>query len=407
MDTAEMIEEKRLKQGFMLATLVSTVAGTFITSINLYDRLVEQRRQKKLDRGQNKRIKELEQRLNEAEEEKERIIEEGSSPKQSKAGDGDRDDFRDSLQQSGKMVQHEYDRCFANLGPKFAEGDLVSQNQIQGQIILLQGSVIKLLEEAVLTGTLPDINKLYNTTEFAREGSIRALRGQYQRLLESATPAPKSATSQRGRPSLIRKISSTPSLRGSTTSSARGEQRLILPPPPSTPQTQLANYSGSNHDSRLFCPCAEELQRTRRPLETVLATDSPSPVCVECGAGAGVGDKVDGCRSWQIEKEVVVRSPREDRRRSLRGPNLESHGGGYEDVMVRTYLLTRRFVFKCHRESSGYACYLCVQHRDRDTVCRSEEGLVSHVTSKHSIREYLEEEDIKELGRALPSLPYR
>lgn len=110
----------------MLATLVSTVAGTFITSINLYDRLVEQRRQKKLDRGQNKRIKELEQRLNEEQEEKERIREEGSSSKQSKAGDGERDDFRDSLQQSGNMVQREYDRYFANLGPKFAEGDCKS-----------------------------------------------------------------------------------------------------------------------------------------------------------------------------------------------------------------------------------------------------------------------------------------
>lgn len=99
------------------------VAGTFITSINLYDRLIEQRRQKKLDRGQNKRIKELEQRLNEAEEEKERIKEE--STKGSGTGDGD-NEFRNSLQQNGKMVQNEYNRYFANLGPKFAEGDCKS-----------------------------------------------------------------------------------------------------------------------------------------------------------------------------------------------------------------------------------------------------------------------------------------
>jgi hypothetical protein len=86
----------------------------------LYDRLIEQRRQKKLDRGQNKKIKELEQRLNEAEEEKERIKEE--STKGSRASDGD-NEFRNSLQQSGNMVQQQYDRYFANLGPKFAEGD--------------------------------------------------------------------------------------------------------------------------------------------------------------------------------------------------------------------------------------------------------------------------------------------
>ncbi|KAG7288417.1 hypothetical protein NEMBOFW57_004767 [Staphylotrichum longicolle] len=58
---------------------------------------------------------------------------------------------------------------------------VIAQTQIQSQIILLQGSVIKLLEEALLTGSLPDINRLYNTSEFAREGSIRALRDQYQR----------------------------------------------------------------------------------------------------------------------------------------------------------------------------------------------------------------------------------
>lgn len=65
---------------------------------------------------------------------------------------------------------------------------MVAQNQIQSQIILLQGTVIKLLEEALLTGTIPDINRLYNTSEFAREGSIRALHDQYQRLLESRPP---------------------------------------------------------------------------------------------------------------------------------------------------------------------------------------------------------------------------
>jgi hypothetical protein len=97
------------------------VAGTFITSINLYDRLIEQRRQKKLDRGQNKKIKDLEKRLNEAAEEKERIKEESTK---GTSGGSDRDnEFRNSLQQNGKMVQNEYNRYFENLGPKFAEGD--------------------------------------------------------------------------------------------------------------------------------------------------------------------------------------------------------------------------------------------------------------------------------------------
>lgn len=95
------------------------MAGTFITSINLYDRLIEQRRQRKRDRGQNKKIQELEGRLNEAEEEKKQITEAGENGNHGK----DRDEFRNSLQQSGNMVQHEYDRHFANLGPRFGQGD--------------------------------------------------------------------------------------------------------------------------------------------------------------------------------------------------------------------------------------------------------------------------------------------
>lgn len=259
---------------------------------------------------------------------------------------------------------------------------MIAQTQIQSQIILLQGSVIKLLEEALLTGSLPDINRLYNTSEFAREGSIRALRDQYQRLLESAPP-------QRRPTGPVRRISSTPSLRGHDADSLWSQQR--------PPQKAIAYNNGS----ALFCRCAEELQRTSRSLDSCIVVERGSAVCAACGAAAGADDEEDGCRAWRIEKEVAVRggsSTREDRRYS-RGSDA-----GSEAIVVRTYVLTRRFVFKCHREGSGYACYLCFRHRDRDTLCRSEEGLVSHVTSKHNISEYESDRDIKELNR---SLPYR
>lgn len=107
------------QQGFILATLISTVAGTFITGINLYDRLVEQRRQKKLDRGQNKKIKELEQRLNEAEEEKKKIREN----RQETQGNDKNNNLRGVFEQSGSAVQREYDRYYENMGPRFAQGD--------------------------------------------------------------------------------------------------------------------------------------------------------------------------------------------------------------------------------------------------------------------------------------------
>jgi hypothetical protein len=127
-------------------------------------------------------------------------------------------------------------------------------------------------------------------------------------------------------------------------------------------------------------------------MESVIDVSRSSAVCVACGSGVGAGDEEDGCRSWRIEKEVAVRG---------RGYSRASDDGS-EAIVIRTYLLTRRFIFKCHRESSGYACYLCFRHRDRDTLCRSEEGLVSHVTSKHSISEYEGDRDIRDLNQTLP-----
>lgn len=118
-----MLIDASAQQGFVLATLISTVAGTFITGINLYDRVIEQRRQKKLDRGQNKKIKDLEKRLNDAEDEKKRIKEEANGGNNANNSNNSNNDLKNSLQQSGNRVQQEYDRYFANLGPRFAQGD--------------------------------------------------------------------------------------------------------------------------------------------------------------------------------------------------------------------------------------------------------------------------------------------
>ncbi len=82
---------------------------------------------------------------------------------------------------------------------------MIAQTQLQSQIITLQSTVIKILEEALYTGQIPDIKRLLNASEFAREGSVRALRDQYQRMLQ-ATPAKRPIGP-------VRRISSTPTLR--------------------------------------------------------------------------------------------------------------------------------------------------------------------------------------------------
>lgn len=72
---------------------------------------------------------------------------------------------------------------------------------------------------------------------------------------------------------------------------------------------------------------------------------------------------------------------------------------GQEDVEYRSYLLTTRFFVKCHREGGGFACYLCSKYRERDTVCKREESLVDHVGENHSIGEYAEDGDVRDVTR--------
>jgi len=113
-----------LQQGFFIATLASTIAGTFITGINLFDRVNEKRRnrhQKKLDKSQDKRIKDLERRVEEKENGGDR---QGPDRQPERQPERIRDDdLRGSLEQGGPMVKREYDRHYAAVGPRFAEGD--------------------------------------------------------------------------------------------------------------------------------------------------------------------------------------------------------------------------------------------------------------------------------------------
>jgi hypothetical protein len=96
-----------LQKAFIVATLASTVIGTFTTGINLYERVGEKRKQLKKDTSQDDRIKELEKQVKEKES-------------KSKARE---EDVKTSLVKSGPMIQNEYDQNFQRLGPKFAQGD--------------------------------------------------------------------------------------------------------------------------------------------------------------------------------------------------------------------------------------------------------------------------------------------
>ena len=227
-----------------------------------------------------------------------------------------------------------------------------------------------MLETALVTGTMPDMNKLYNASEFAREGSIRALRDQYQRLLQAVPP-------NRPRPlGPVRRTSSTPALRDA--GFARDG--------PARRGTALVPFA---RDGPLFCRYAEALQRSRRPLDEALTAGDGGGACPSCGARFDIR----AGRAWKFESEVV-------RERLPAAAAARDDGGGVVVQIVedRTYAIGNRFLVKCHRAAAaGYACYLCFRHRDKDTLCDSAETLVNHVVKKHDVREYEEEVDIRDV----------
>jgi len=388
-----MIEEKNLKKTFIVATLISTIIGTFTTGINLYDRVGEKRRQKKKDGGQDQKIKELEAKFDEAQKGKEHHAKRA-------------DDLKESLDHGGPSIRKEYNQDLARLGPRFAHGDQITQTQLQSQVITLQGTVIGLLEDALYSGRIADVNKLFNASEFAREGSIRALQDQYMRMLQAA-PVRRPVGP-------VRRISSTPTLHPSGPRSIhmRTEKADKAPSVRSRALTEKALDEHEEEDmvaqskalsiveSRpangsvketaalavldstgpLFCRYAMDLQNTSMPLDACYAKGG-SQACPLCGTRV----PVEAGRAWKIEKEIV--------HERVSKPKYEE-----EVIEERTFLLGNRFIIKSHREKAGYACVLCYRHRDRDTICESISGLVKHVWQKHDVSEYESDGDIRELS---------
>ena len=66
MNYSNMIEEKKLKKGFIIATLISTIVGTFTASMTLHDKVQEKRQkalQKQTDSSQDNQLKQMKEKL--------------------------------------------------------------------------------------------------------------------------------------------------------------------------------------------------------------------------------------------------------------------------------------------------------------------------------------------------------
>ncbi|KAK4496949.1 hypothetical protein PRZ48_011398 [Zasmidium cellare] len=213
-----MIEEKNLKKGFIVATLISTIVGTFTASMTLHDKYQEKKAkkaQKQTDGKQNNEIKELKEQIEKLsgggdgakknddkpkEENKEKEKGDDQDKKSQRSRSRSRSSSRhrrrrDSMDRSRAMIEQTYANHLMRVGDRYAEGDLVTENKLQAQVIQLQKTVIDVLQDAVHTGrglTDADMDKIIAAQNAARDGSLGALNGQYQRMItEKEPPAPK------------------------------------------------------------------------------------------------------------------------------------------------------------------------------------------------------------------------
>ncbi|UZP38879.1 hypothetical protein NXS19_006695 [Fusarium pseudograminearum] len=186
MNYANMIEEKNLKKTFIIATLCSTLVGTFTSSMGLWDRVKEKRIQAKRDTTQDEEIKKLKAQVEKASNERDRASHDRQRI---------RDEVESSFERSGALINREFEDGYQRYGNRFAIGDVVTENKLQAQVIALQQTVINVLQDALYSGRQldrADMARLVAASDAAREGSLGALRQQRQRLGElegdSSTP---------------------------------------------------------------------------------------------------------------------------------------------------------------------------------------------------------------------------
>ncbi|KAI0140548.1 hypothetical protein GGR57DRAFT_487742 [Xylariaceae sp. FL1272] len=326
-NVANMTEEKRLKNTFIVATLCSTLIGTFSSSIGLWDRISERRKQKHRDTKQDDEIQRLQEKVARAESRGQRRVEDRHPRFEDDDGC---DELGRSLVKSTTMIRREYNEAIERLGKQFAIGDMLTENHLQTQIIALQQTVIDVLQDALLHGrqlSRADVRKLVSASERARDGSLQALRLQGQRLRLEEHPRPNLS-----------------SLQGHEPRSIRADD--------------------------LFCQYSLELQYFINMSLSSSFTHDGNGVCPECGVRVTMETRDT---YWHIEKKAPVLIDR----------------GEYNEEVTETHHFDvgQRFIVQCHTRTGEYACVLCRKYRDIDVICRSVTTFINHVGRAHNIHE--------------------
>ncbi|KAK8100402.1 hypothetical protein PG999_010776 [Apiospora kogelbergensis] len=381
MNYASMIEEKNLKKTFIIATLCSTLIGTFTSSIGLWDRVKDKRQQTKRDTEQDKEIKQLRKQVEDAEKQQNNRNQDQQNQSQyqqpqqqqpqQRCCSGNRhsssrhrspprrrreDEVAYALERSGALIGREFDEGYERLGRRFAIGDTVTENRLQAQVIALQQTVINVLQDALANGRQldnADMSKLIAASNAARDGSLDALRQQRQR------------------------------------------QTLAIEAPPSVPNPPPAVQFASprrasttlTEPAPLYCRYSLDLQYVRnKPLARSFAPggDCRCPAC-------GVRLHAESDDFWEIEKRA-------------RGRTREGRRGSSTEVVLdeREFHIGQRFAVKCHTPDGEFACVLCSRFRDKDVICPTVDQLINHVGRDHTVEELEREEDFEMRSRMRP-----
>ncbi|KAK7963619.1 hypothetical protein PG996_008685 [Apiospora saccharicola] len=384
MNYANMIEEKNLKKTFIIATLCSTLIGTFTSSMGLWDRVKDKRDQTKRDTEQDKEIKELRKQVEDAGKQQQQQNNNNNNNNnqqnqhqhqiQQRCCSGSRhrsppprrrgreDEVGYALERSGALIGREFDEGYERLGRRFAIGDTVTENRLQAQIIALQQTVITVLQDALYNGRQldnADMSKLIAASNAAREGSLDALRQQRQRqtlAIEAPAPAPA----------------------------------VPMPPPAVSFASPRRAKTVLSEPEPLYCRYSLDLQHVRnKPLARTFA---PGGDC-RC-PGCGIRLQAEADDFWEIGKRARGRPAREGRRGS----------SSSEAVLLdeREFHVGQRFVVKCHTPDGEFACVLCSRFRDQDVICPTVDQLINHVGRDHTVDELEREDDFEMRARARP-----
>jgi hypothetical protein len=314
--------------------------------MGLWERVQNTRKQSKRDTKQDVEIKQLRESLDKAEK-RGRERDDDREGMKRRLPAPDRDEIGDNFQQSGQLIQRQFDEGYGRLGRRFAEGDTITENLLQKQIITLQQTVINVLQDALYNKrelTRSDMAKLVAASDAAREGSLSALRSQQQRLALEDT--------------------------NSTSSPFQAQPQRALSAP--------KRASSVAESDPLFCRYSLNLQYIpKKPLAASFAPGGECR-CPDCGLRLDV----TADDFWQIGK---------------RTPILVKEKGYEKEILeTREFRLAQRFVIKCHTADGEYACVLCNRHRERDAICRTVEALVNHVGKFHEVDELERDADLKE-----------